>query len=260
MLSRLAIPAILLLLLTSACKHEATLPTPAKPDTLVFILGGQSNMGGRGAVAPEDTITNPRILEMDDDYKYFPKQEPNTWHQGWLAGLDCGKSFGGELLQRLPAQTTVAIIQCSISNTSIQEWLNDTARGLHLYSTMLARARAGGRTGRLCGVLWMQGESNADDSARSIGYGDNLATLFQRLRGDMAMPALPFYVGRLADWCREPYKAAVNAGNERVATTLPRIHLIQTTDLGMKSDSVHFDAAGQRELGRRFALAALMNL
>src|SRR6478609_3481578 len=70
----------------------------APKDTLIYVLAGQSNMAGRGIVEPQDTVSNPRILSFEGDGTFAVKSEPNTLNQGWLAGLDCGKSFGAELL------------------------------------------------------------------------------------------------------------------------------------------------------------------
>ncbi len=69
------------------------------------------------------------------------------------------------------------------------------------------------------------------------------------------MPALPFYIALLPRWCAKPYKDGVNAGIRQTAAALSDIHLIPTDDLGMRLDSIHLDAAGQRALGKRFAEA-----
>ena len=47
-----------------------------KKKTWVFILAGQSNMAGRGAVEAEDTITHPRINTNDKNGNIILAKEP----------------------------------------------------------------------------------------------------------------------------------------------------------------------------------------
>ncbi len=178
---------LLLLFCTASCNHQAAQAPVA--DTLSFIMAGQSNMAGRGIVAPEDTATDPRLLEMDDAFHYMLKSEPNKLYQGWLAGLDCGHSFGGELLRHLPAQTAVGLIQCSVSSTAMKHWLGDS---LGIYTNLVSRARAGAASGPVKGLLWMQGEGDADDAVSAAAYGQALSTFIRRLRAMQACPPSPF--------------------------------------------------------------------
>lgn len=243
----------------ASCKHPIT-EVPGKTDTLLYLMAGQSNMAGRGTVEAMDMQTNPRLLEMDDAFHYSLKSEPNTIYQGGLAGLDCGLSFGNEVLMHLPEQTRLGLIQCSISSTRIQEWLGDSLHAVKLYSNMLRRGKAAMQSGTLKGVLWMQGEGNAEDAQVAAGYDQYLSQFIQNFRRDVGAPSLPFYVGLLPRWCIRPYHDSVNAAIRRTASALPAVYLIETDDLSYKADSLHFDAAGQRELGRRFAAVAISKL
>lgn len=243
----------------SSCKRASE--QEVRPnDTLVFIMAGQSNMAGRGLVEAQDTGTNPRILSLEGNGAIALKTEPNLLNQGGLAGLDCGKSFGEQLLTKVPSTSYICLVQCSISSTLITEWLGDSLHVVHLYSNMLERSREAKRTGTLKGVLWFHGEGDADELKTAQEYGGHLRELILRFRNDIGDARLPFYVGKLANWCNKPYADSVNQSIENMAKSLNDVYLIPTDGLSGKSDSLHFDAAGQRALGRRFAEAAEKNL
>jgi hypothetical protein len=250
---------ILSLVCAYACRHPAEEAVPAG-DTLFYIMAGQSNMAGRGTVEPADAVINPCLLEMDDATHYALKHEPNTIYQGSLAGLDCGLSFGNEVLLYLPSGTKLCLIQCSISSTSIQEWLGDSLHVVHLYSNMLSRAHAAMHSGTLKGVLWMQGETNAENAQAARDYGADLHLFISDFRRDVGISDLPFFVGLLPSWCNRVYRDSVNAGIRSAEASLSGVHLVNTDKLTMKGDSLHFDAAGQRELGALFAKEAIKAL
>jgi hypothetical protein len=253
------IPGICLGLSLHSCKYAALDPPPVN-DTLVYIMAGQSNMAGRGVVAPEDTVISPRVLELDANGALAPKHEPNTINQGALAGLDCGRSFGNELLVKLNSNTTLLLVQCSIGSTVIGDWLGDSVRLVPLYSNLLGRTKAAITHGKLKGVLWHQGEGNADNEPDSRNYARDLAAFISKYRSDLGIPNLPFFVGMLPSWCIKPYTQTINADIRSVAASLPGVYIIGTDDLTAKGDKLHFDAQGQRELGKRFAQLALQTL
>jgi hypothetical protein len=254
----LALAGIIVATGMQSCKRaDADIPPQ---DTLVFIMAGQSNMAGRGTVSPEDTITNPRILELDEGGAVVLKHEPNTYYQGSLAGLDCGMSFGTELLQYLHPGRKVLLVQCSIGSTEIKDWLGDSVRKIPLYTHLLARARSAMQHGQLAGILWHQGEGNSDNEPASRNYARDLAAFIQKTRTDLVLPNLPFYIGLLPEWSKKPYTQTINNEIYTVSATVPHTHIIPTSDLPAKGDSLHFEAPGQRELGRRYAAVAFKSL
>lgn len=250
-----AILALIVCILNSGCKQSDV--HDVKPaDTLVYIMAGQSNMAGRGIVEPQDTISDPRILSLEGDNSIAIKSEPNTLNQGWLAGLDCGKTFGAQLLAKLPESTYICLVQCSISSTPITEWLGDSLHVVKLYSYMLERTRLAMRRGKLKGVLWQHGEGDADELATAELYSERLQQLIQKFRADIGDPALPFYIGKLPEWCNKPLAKRINEEIEDAARSMSNVFVISTDGLSGRSDSLHFDAEGQRGLGRRYAEAA----
>ena len=207
-------------------------------------------------VEPQDTVTDPRILTIDSVGDMVIAKEPLHFYHPGFSGLDCGVSFAKALLPYAVPGTKVCLVPCAMSSSSVQDWLGDSSRGVKLYTNMISRTRTAMQRGRLKGVLWHQGETNAEDSAKAVNYDADLIALIQKIRHDFHDEQLSFFAGTLANFNDFPLKDYVNSEILTAAHKLHGLYVISTSDLSCKPDRVHFDAAGQRELGRRFALAA----
>ena len=244
-----------------SCRHEPHLNIANGKDTLlIYVMAGQSNMAGRGAVGAKDTIPDPRILAMNKDNCFVPAREPlHYFYQPGLSGLDCGMSFARNMLPYIPANARVGLIPCAMGSTSIEDWRYDQGGIVPLYSAMMTRTRAGMQQGVVKGILWHQGESNAEDSTYK-NYEDNLQALILKWRSDLNNPELPVFLGKLAPFYKKPYTDSINAAIERTSEKLPHVYVIETAGLTCKPDSTHFDAEAQRLLGARFAEYARLKL
>lgn len=101
------------------------------------------------------------------------------------------------------------------------------------------------------GICWHQGESNDGDQE----YLPKLKKLIADLRADLKAPGLPFVVGQIR---RDP-KGKLGAINRQLAE-LPKAvkHTACAGSQGLKTqDRWHFNSAGLRELGRRYAQETL---
>ena len=107
-------------------------------------------------------------------------------------------------------------------------------------------------------VFWMQGERDARFPAAAAAYEENLSRLIDALRDDLGASALSFFLGSV-DPPPEQYPAVdvVRQAQSHIADRTPQVWLVSTDGLSKHPDSVHFDLAGQLELGRRFAHAYL---
>ena len=249
--------AVLLVLITQVgCRKHPVASVTGKDSLLVYIMAGQSNMAGRGMIEPQDTFTNPRILTIDSAGELVIAQEPLHFYHPGFSGLDCGVSFAKAMLVYAPPGSKICLVPCAMSSTSVQEWLGDSTHGVKLYSNMISRAEIAMQYGVLRGVLWHQGESNAEDSARAANYDDDLSALVQKIRRDVHDDGLPFFAATLADFCVRPFKDQINAEIRAAADKLTGLYVVSTADLSCRPDNIHFDAVSQREMGRRFALVA----
>jgi hypothetical protein len=157
---------------------------------------------------------------------------------------------------------TIVLIKYAVGATSIYCWhpefhIEPVERiGLPcdtLYVRLMehiAHVRAQ-RNVRIAGMLWMQGEADAAYTWAANEYLSNLQALIDSVRSHLSLPELPFVLGRI----REGGSAAaiVRQAQEEVPYTRSNVKMIDTDDLGVKDDSVHYDHDGQIALGRRFA-------
>ncbi len=114
--------------------------------------------------------------------------------------------------------------------------------------------------GQIKGVIWYQGESNADHTEQAIQYRRLLPTLINDWRAHFGAH-LPFYIVQLANF-RAPQNQPMShdvwplmrEAQLQTSQRLPDTPLVVTCDLG-EVNNVHFH--NKQELGRRLALSAL---
>jgi Carbohydrate esterase, sialic acid-specific acetylesterase len=228
---------------------------PDRENTWVFVLAGQSNMAGRGMVEPMDTVPDPRILTINSGGDLVMAKEPLHFYEPELTGLDCGLSFGREMLKHIPDSVSLVLIPTAVGGSAVGQWINDsTHRGVPLLSNFREKVEIGKQFGEIKGILWHQGETDAAHAETLEIYDRQLHDLFRVFRevtGDENLPIvlgeLGFYSKTAEDW------RALNAKIAAYVKSDPHAYLISTGDLNHKGDSVHFDSEGQRTLGRRFA-------
>lgn len=230
---------------------------PPKNDIWVFILAGQSNMAGRGFVEPEDTIPDNRILTINKSNEIVIAKEPLHFYEPTLTGLDCGVSFARNLLNQLPASASILLVPTAVGGSSIEQWLGDSVwRQVKLLSNFTEKVKIANDVGILKGILWHQGESNANTKAGIERYPNQMADLAEVFRKISKSPDLPVLVGEIGSFSKQPQLYdQFNKNLLQFVNNDRNSALIKTGDLIHKGDSLHFDAGAQRTLGERFAIA-----
>jgi iduronate 2-sulfatase len=186
-------------------------------------------------------------------------------------------------MQVLALDRPISLIKYSRGGTSIDVaaagrfgcWDPDfgTGNGVNQYDHFLATLRhayaAGdidgdGEVDRLvpAGIVWMQGESDANNEAVAGRYERNLKRLMDLIRAALRTDDLPVAIGRISDSGREEadgtvwdYGHVVREGQARFVQADACAALVTTTDQYGYSDKWHYDTAGYLDLGRRFAEA-----
>jgi len=229
---------------------------PDKQNLWVFMLAGQSNMAGRGFVEPRDTIPHPRIVTITKEKQWILAKEPLHFYEPSLTGLDCGLSFGREMIKQIPDSVTIAIIPCAVGGSKIQQWLGDSIyRNVQLLSNIKNNLEFAKQYGVVKGILWHQGEGDARTALISK-YEKNLEELIRVFRKEAGNDDLPFLMGELGSFVTSEVQRKRDSINDImhiVAKKDEHAFVIGTGDLACKADSVHFNSAGQRLMGWRFA-------
>jgi len=135
---------------------------------------------------------------------------------------------------------------------------HDISGAFNLYDfagDQLAAALATHPENRLAGILWHQGEN---DARNPDGYAAKLDALIAGLRARFGMA--PFILGqmspdRMAEVAEEvPGYRVVDAVHRDTPNRHPAVSFVEAP-AGMfnsETEKIHFNAAGQRELGRRY--------
>lgn len=238
-----------------------SLQLPSKENLWIFVLAGQSNMSGRGAIEAQDTIPNNRILTINSKNEIRLAKAPlhhiyEPQNPGY--GLGCGMSFGSEMLKHVPDDVSILIIPTAVGGSAIAHWIDDeTWRGVALSSNFKERVQAAQKHGTVKGILWHQGESDAN-AEKTSRYQERLNILFKRFRKVVGNEELPIVLGKLGSFFfKSENWENVNKKMEAYVASDKFSGIIETADLDHRGDRIHFNSAAQREMGKRFANAML---
>ena len=249
--------ALVTLILSVAAELLATQSAPMPPLQL-FLLAGQSNMAGRGAVEPEDRVRHPRVWGFNQRLHWVAAVDPLHFDKP-IAGVGPGRSFGIALADAEPA-ANVGLVPVAVGGSPISAWEPGAVHaqtGSKPYDDAIARIRIAKAAGEFKAILWHQGESDSGEAA-TPDYEARLTALIERLRAEVKSPALPVLIGQLGRFADAPWRESrttIDAVHRKLARELRNVALVSSDGLVHKGDRVHFDSPSARELGRRYAEA-----
>ena len=213
-------------------------------------------MAGRGIPEASDQQPDPRIWMLTKQEAWVPARDPMHFDKPTIVGVGPGLAFARKLADAYPT-INIGLIPCAVGGSNIDVWkpgayYEQTRQ--YPYDETIQRARKALERGRLAGILWHQGESDAR-SDRATAYGPKLAELVQRLRTDLNAPTVPFVVGTLGDFIvnRNPNAQIINETLQQVPKTINNGYCVLSTGLTHKGDTTHFDTPSARTLGQRYA-------
>jgi len=249
------------LVLVSSSTAAAETKLPAKKDFHLYLLVGQSNMAGRGKVAEADKRPIPRVMSYSKDGKWVPAVDPLHFDKPSVVGVGVGRSFAAVVARSQPG-VTIGLVPCAVGGSPISAWEPGgfhPSTKTHPWDDCLKRARAALKQGTLKGILWHQGESDAQPEKATV-YEKKLHELISRFRRELQTPVVPFLAGQMGRWPERPWNTAkekVDAAHRRLPAAVKHSAFVSAKGLKHKGDKVHFDAASYRELGRRYAAGYL---
>lgn len=246
----------------------------------LWVLAGQSNMEGVGnledlplpsAMVNSLDMTDSWVVAEDPLHRLVDAADKVHWRKNskgeiaklegeelrkWIAarrkGAGVGLPFALEMVRR--TGIPVGLIPCAHGGTSMDQWSPDLKDrgGESLYGAMLRRIQLAG--GRIRGVLWYQGESDANEKAAPL-FEEKFRRFIQQFRQDIAQPALPFYyvqIGRhVASAPAAPWNIVQDA-QLRVESQLPNVWMTTCVDCEL-DDGIHVGTDDMRLLGLRLA-------
>lgn len=105
------------------------------------------------------------------------------------------------------------------------------------------------------GILWMQGESDAQEPEVAEEYEENLRELMTCIRRDFGNEDARVVIGRITDWEVWKLGDVVRAAQAEFVRKDGNAALVTSTDSYGNSDKWHYDTPGYLDLGRKFAEA-----
>ncbi len=225
----------------------------------IFLLIGQSNMAGRGAVEDADRVAHPRVWMFDRSGTWVPAVEPMHFDKPAIVGVGPGRAFAITLAEEA-ATMRVGLVPAAVGGSPIDAWRPGAyykPTKSHPWDDAMRRAKAAMQAGTLAGILWHQGESDAT-AALADDYASKLDDLVGRLRGELGAPDVPFIAGQMGRFSERPWDAAkvtVDRAHRDLPRRVSRTAFVSSEGLTHTGDEIHFDAASARELGRRYARA-----
>lgn len=114
------------------------------------------------------------------------------------------------------------------------------------------------------GIVWMQGESDANELGPAARYGENLERIVALFRAALRDDDLPVVLGRISDSGRDEkdglvwdFGNVVRAQQAAFCEGDGNAALVVSTDAYGYSDKWHYDSAGFIDLGEQFGKAML---
>ena len=174
-------------------------------------------------------------------------------------GVD-NETFGPELglgaeLAEEDSERDVVIVKVAFGGLAIEHFLPGTG----LYTAMVRETNAVrerlNATHEFCGLAWMQGESDSVTTELAGAYESQFRSMVAALRRDLRAPTMPVVAGLVCEtlttiWPNFEHTAIVRRALSAVADAT-----VETNDLNLTEDNVHFDGPGLMLLGRRYARA-----
>jgi len=249
----------------------------------LWVLAGQSNMEGVGDlidVAPP----HPRVMLLGMDGKWARAEEPLHWlidspdpvhsgdpktrpersaqtHKTRTKGSGLGLPFAVAMAEA--TGIPVGLVACAHGGTSMAQWnpaLKEQGGG-SLYGSMLRQVKLAG--GKVKGVLWYQGESDAlSGPETSKSYQRVFTDFIASVRSDLSQPELPFYyiqIGRFVTGADPKGWNTVQEAQRLIPERVPNTAVVSVIDLEL-DDPIHVGTHGLIQAGRRLARIAQREL
>ena len=270
----------LLLSLSMMLFLSASLFAKVDPNFWIYLAIGQSNMEGNARIEEQDRQNvDPRFKMMAaTDFLQRNAKKPEKVMGKWYTavpplcrvntGLTPADYFGRTLLENLPEDHSVGIVMVAIGGCKIEAFMKDSVAGYaatapvwmknalaaydnDAYGRLIELAKKAQKDGVIKGILLHQGESNINEQ----DWPEKVKSVYENILKDLNLSAedVPLIAGEVVNADRGGVSADMNHIIAKLPQAIPTAHVVASTGLTNARDNLHFDAAGYREFGRRYA-------
>lgn len=245
----------------------------------IFLCFGQSNMEGNAKIEAQDTVNvNSRFQVMEAVDCPVLNRTKGNWYTAvpplcrCKTGLTPADYFGRELVANLPEKVRVGVINVAVGGCKIElfdkdhyesyvttapNWMKGFINeyGGNPYQRLVDMAKLAQQDGVIKGILLHQGESNTGDTL----WTKKVKVVYDNLLHDLGLKPrkVPLLAGETVNADQGGICATMNKIIDTLPQTIKNAHVISSAGCTDKSDNLHFDAAGYRELGKRYAAEML---
>ncbi len=249
----------------------------------IWLLAGQSNMEGVGDLVdlekPSDKVNSFNMLDnwveaKDPLHELSSAVDRVHWRKNAAGqperlegaaleearaarkkGAGLGLPFAIEYEKR--TGVPVGLLPCAHGGTSMTQWNPDlkSQGGDSLYGSTIRRAELIG--GKVKGILWYQGESDANPTAAPL-FEKKFTDLVAAFRKDLNAPDLPFYYVQIGRHINATPPAPWNQIQEiqrTVESKIPNSVVFSAVDSDL-DDGIHVGTQDLKRIGRGMAAVA----
>jgi hypothetical protein len=154
----------------------------------------------------------------------------------------------------------IGLIQTALGGSPLTAWNPSEPGPAPLFDNMVHCARMAG--GRVRGILWYQGETDAGSDDLALSYAERFSAAVATWRQALETPQLPVLTVQLNRVYNPPDAGAdrrwtiVRDAQRRAPQLVDGVFVVPALDLPL-SDLIHISPAGNLVLGERLAHAAL---
>jgi hypothetical protein len=249
------------------------------PNFHIYLCFGQSNMEGSAPIEEQDKIGNDRFKVLAPMDCSETGRKKGNWSiaipplSQCSTGLSPADYFGRTMVEKLSDSITIGVINIAIGASDIrlfdknqwqnftttypEQWFKDKieAYGGNPYKLLIELAKQAKQDGVIKGILLHQGETNQDDA----NWPSYVQTVYNNILSDLCLKAneVPLLAGELVHGEQGGKCASMNKIIDKLPNSIPTAHVISSKGCTARSDNVHFDSKGVRELGKRYAIKML---
>ena len=259
----------------------------ADPNFYIFLCFGQSNMEGNARPEAVDLESpGPRFLLMPAvDFPAAngrPERKMGEWCEASAplcranTGLTPADWFGRTMVASTPDNIKIGVIHVAIGGIDIKGFLPDSIKDYaekkapgwmkgmlaaydnDPYKRLVTLAKKAQKDGVIKGILMHQGETNTGDPK----WAGMVKQVYENLCGDLQLKPeeVNLYVGNIVQADGKGVCIGCKKQIDELPQTIHTSQVISSDNCSNGPDRLHFDAAGYRELGCRYAEAVARHL
>ena len=239
------------------------------PNFYIFLCFGQSNTGPRFLLMPAVDFPEQGRKKGEWCEAVPPLCRPGT-------GLTPADWFGRTMVESLPENIKIGVIHVAIGGIDIKGFLPDSIKeyaekkapgwmkGMlaaydnNPYKRMVELAKKAQKDGVIKGILMHQGETNTGDPK----WAGMVKQVYDNLCSELQLKPeeVNLYAGNIVQADGKGVCIGCKKQIDELPNTLHTAQIISSDGCTNGPDRLHFDAAGYRELGCRYAEAVARHL